>query len=63
MTTKLNLNQKNECVLCSEAINTHLCHECLGKQIKTWLAYYPDIKKKVSPKINSFVNEVEDLIN
>jgi hypothetical protein len=57
-----NLNSTTECVLCSENINQPLCHECLASQVKTWLTYYPDIKKKVSPKINSFVKEVEDLI-
>ena len=62
MTTKLNLNPGTECVLCSENINQPICHECLAKQIKTWLNYYPDVKKKLSPKINSFVNEVEGLI-
>ena len=61
-TTNLNLNQENECVLCSENINQPICHECLAKQVKAWLGFYPDIKKKISPKINSFIKEVEGLI-
>ena len=61
-TPQLNSNSKNECILCSESINQPICHQCLAKQVKTWLSYYPDIKKKLSPKINSFVKEVEDLI-
>ena len=62
LTLETNDNFGHECVLCSESFNQPICHECLAEQVKSWLKYYPDIKKKISPKINSFVNEVEDLI-
>jgi hypothetical protein len=62
-TNNLNLNPGNECVLCSESINQPICHECLAKQVKTWLNYYPDIKKKISPKINSFVKDLSNGAN
>jgi len=58
----LTINSENACVLCSEVIYNPICHECLAKQVKTWLSSYPDVKKKITPKINSFVKEVEDLV-
>lgn len=53
---------ENTCILCSEAVYNPLCHDCLAKQVKAWLSSYPDIKKRMLPKISSFVKEVNDLI-
>jgi hypothetical protein len=49
-----------ECPKCSEAITNPLCHDCLGKQISSWLAFYPDLKKKLSPKLKKYIQEVNN---
>jgi len=52
--------QYYSCVLCSEAIYNPLCQECLNKQITAWLSSYPDLKKKLAPKIKDFLNKIDD---
>jgi len=49
-----------ECPKCSEAITNPICHDCLGKQINKWLAFYPSIKKKIAPKIKKYIQEVNN---
>jgi len=56
----LSLTQEYECMQCFEPITNPICHECLGNRINTWLGLYPNIKKKMSPKIKSYVRDVSN---
>ncbi len=49
-----------ECPSCSEAITNPLCHNCLGNEIMKWLEFYPNVKKKIAPKLKTFVNQVNN---
>lgn len=51
------------CPQCSEPITNPLCHTCLGEDIKQWLSFYPDIKKKIVPQLNSYIKEVNNSIS
>lgn len=54
--------QQNECVACSETIINPICHNCLAEQLEVWLAYYPDLKKKLVPKIKDYVKNMNNSI-
>jgi hypothetical protein len=49
-----------DCPKCNEPITNPICHDCLGNEMAKWLNFYPNIKKKVMPKIKSFVREVNN---
>jgi len=55
------LNNRAICGQCSEAITNPLCHNCLGNQILAWLSFYPNLKRKLAPKIKSYVKQVNNL--
>lgn len=44
-----------ECVECDEAIFNPLCPDCLSIEIEAWLTNYPDLKKKLIPKMKDYV--------
>jgi hypothetical protein len=48
------------CPQCSEPITNPVCHDCLGNQISQWLKFYPNIRKKMLPKLKLFVREVNN---
>lgn len=54
------LNEEYQCSQCSEPITNPICHDCLGRQINSWLGLYPNIKKKMAPKLKTFINEVNN---
>lgn len=54
------LQQTYDCIACKEPITNPLCHSCLGKQISGWLSLYPNIKKKITPKIKKYIQEVDN---
>ena len=49
-----------DCMQCSQPITNPICHECLGNQIVSWLGLYPNIKKKMLPRIKNYVKEVSN---
>lgn len=51
-----------ECLQCKEAITNPLCHDCLSNGIIQWVSSYPDVKKKMQPKIKQYVKEVDNLV-
>ena len=51
-----------ECLQCSQPITNPLCHGCLGKDICVWLSSYPRLKKKIMPKIRTYVKNVNNLV-
>ena len=48
------------CDVCSEAITNPLCPECLTMEIEAWLTLYPNLRSELLPKIQQFLNEIED---
>ncbi len=54
------IQQAYDCMQCSEPITNPICHDCLGNQISSWLGFYPNIKKKIMPKIKDYVKEVNN---
>jgi hypothetical protein len=54
------IQQAYECVSCLEPITNPLCHDCLGNQISSWLGLYPNIRKKLTPKLKSYIQEVNN---
>lgn len=49
-----------ECILCQEAIYNPLCQNCLAQQIDVWLTRYPDLAKKIKPKLKKFVQNINN---
>jgi hypothetical protein len=47
------------CDICSEAVTNPLCPNCLSTEIEAWLTLYPDLRKKLLPKLNLFLNQIE----
>ena len=47
---------------CSEPITNPICHGCLGNQIFKWLKFYPDVRKKMLPKLRSYIKEIDNNI-
>ena len=54
------LHETYECNSCLQPITNPICHECLGKQMSGWMALYPNIKKKMAPKLKDYVKEVNN---
>jgi hypothetical protein len=54
------ITQDYECSSCLEPITNPICHDCLGNQIFSWLNFYPNIRKKISPLIKSYVRGVNN---
>jgi len=54
------LSQEYECQKCLEPITNPLCHSCLGNEISKWLSLYPDVKRKILPKIKKFIRELDN---
>ncbi len=52
------LQQAYECMNCLQPITNPVCHNCLGNQISEWLGFYPNIKKKMLPKLKNYIKEV-----
>jgi hypothetical protein len=50
------------CLQCSEAITNPICHNCLAKGIKNWMSSYPKIKKEMTPKLKSYLRQVNELV-
>ena len=48
------------CDVCSEAVTNPLCPVCLAGEIKVWLTQYPVIKARLLPKLNKYLQGVED---
>ena len=49
-----------DCLQCNQPITNPLCHSCLGQGIADWLKFYPDIKKKIMPKLKSYIAQVNN---
>jgi hypothetical protein len=54
------LSNSYDCMQCREPITNPICHDCLGKQVASWLAFYPSIRKKMMPKLKSYIKEVNN---
>jgi hypothetical protein len=54
------LNAFYSCPQCSEPITNPVCHNCLGNQIGEWLKFYPNVRRKIFPKIKGYVKEVNN---
>ena len=54
------LNEEYNCIQCKEPITNPLCHNCLSEQMSKWLAFYPNVKKKIMPKIKTYVKQLNN---
>jgi len=52
-----------ECLVCKEAIYNPLCPICIAQQVEVWLTSYPDLNKKIMPKINKYLQEAHNEID
>jgi hypothetical protein len=57
-----NIHQEYECSQCLETITNPVCHECLKKAILQWLSFYPNVRKRMAPKIKSYSKQVNNLV-
>lgn len=48
------------CFECTQPITNPICHTCLGDGVIKWLTYYPNIKKKLMPKLKKYIREVNN---
>jgi len=44
------------------AVTNPLCPSCLTKEIDAWSTLYPDLREKLLPKLNNYLNQSEDHI-
>jgi hypothetical protein len=49
-----------DCLNCGEAIYNPICPRCLFKAFEQWAQKYPQIRRKIIPKIKSFLKKHED---
>lgn len=49
-----------ECLVCKESMYNPLCQSCLAQQMEVWLTSYPDLGKKLKPKLKKFLQEVHN---
>ena len=49
-----------ECLVCKESIYNPLCQNCLVNQMQAWLTSYPDLNKKLMPKLKRFLRDVHN---
>lgn len=52
-----------ECPQCMESISNPICHNCLGKQIISWLSCYPGIKKEIESELKKYLKSVNNLVS
>ena len=50
-----------ECLECNEAITNPLCPVCLTTQIEAWLSQYPNIRKRLIPKLLDYIKKTKNL--
>lgn len=48
------------CDICSEAVSNPLCPSCLAVEIEAWLTLYPDLRKQIMPKLEKYLNRIEN---
>ena len=47
------------CDVCSEAVSNPLCPYCLSTEINAWLTLYPDLRRKLLPKMRHYLNQID----
>jgi len=47
------------CDFCSEPVSNPLCPFCLATEIEAWLTLYPDLRKKLLPRMKNYLNQVD----
>lgn len=47
------------CDSCSQAVSNPLCPNCLAQEIEAWLTLYPDLKKRLLPKMRHYLNNID----
>jgi len=50
------------CDICSEAVTNPICPFCLATEINAWLTLYPNLKKELLPKINKYLQKINNKI-
>ncbi|MEM0465705.1 MAG: hypothetical protein QXW97_03330 [Candidatus Pacearchaeota archaeon] len=48
------------CDICSIAITNPICPSCLSEEFEAWLTLYPNLKKELIPKLEKYINWLED---
>ncbi|MBS3081276.1 hypothetical protein J4221_07435 [Candidatus Pacearchaeota archaeon] len=56
------LETNHLCDVCSEAVTNPICPFCLAAEIDVWLTLYPDLRKKLMPKLNKYLNNISNRI-
>ena len=55
------LNREYDCKQCNQPITNPVCHDCLSKQVMAWLSFYPNVRKKMLPKLKKYVKDVNNI--
>ncbi len=50
------------CNVCSEAVTNPICPFCLATEINAWLTLYPNLKQELLPRINKYLQEINNKI-
>jgi hypothetical protein len=61
--TGLEIENSYDCLQCTQPITNPICHSCLAEGIGKWLSFYPQVKRKVMPKIRKYVVEVNNSLS
>ena len=48
------------CDVCREAVTNPICPHCIATEIEAWLVLYPNLRKELMPKINSFLENIKN---
>ena len=51
------------CDFCGEAIINPICPSCITTEIEAWLSLYPNLRKEIMPKLNTFLKKINNKTN
>ncbi|MBR9705672.1 hypothetical protein GOV14_01430 [Candidatus Pacearchaeota archaeon] len=60
--SSLEVEWQFHCDVCSGVVDNPICPECLAKSVSVWLTLYPNLKRVIYPKIESYLEQFEERI-
>ncbi len=48
-----------DCEICHEPITNPLCPSCLTAEINIWSTYYPNLRKELIPRLESYLKKLK----
>lgn len=51
------------CDVCSEAVTNPICPSCITTEIEAWLSLYPNLRRELMPRLNTFLEKINPKTN